>query len=201
MAPERSDRTAETQEFAERCAEPYAPAPVATIRRSTATSTISRRLRQNPPPTALQSTTRCAIPTSSPRTKTARPITPTPAHLPVGYTEDIFSALDIQDELQTLYTSGTVFHAFLGEKLPDWKAAASLVRKIAENYTPAVLHALADLFRLQESRLHLAASSRSAPICGSKDRGLQPYHRLLPPRAELERRKDAGVQGEKGLQH
>ncbi len=56
------------------------------------------------------------------------------SHLPVGYTEDIFSALDIQDDLQTLYTSGTVFHAFLGEKLPDWKAAARLVRKIAENY-------------------------------------------------------------------
>ena len=49
-------------------------------------------------------------------------------------TEDIFAALDIQDELQTLYTSGTVFHAFLGEKLPDWKAAAALVRTIAENY-------------------------------------------------------------------
>ncbi|MBR2373446.1 MAG: ribonucleoside triphosphate reductase, partial [Lentisphaeria bacterium] len=56
------------------------------------------------------------------------------SHLPVGYTDDIFSALDIQDELQTLYTSGTVFHAFLGEKLPDWQAAAALVRKIAENY-------------------------------------------------------------------
>ena len=56
------------------------------------------------------------------------------SHLPVGYTEDIFSALDIQDELQTLYTSGTVFHAFLGEKLPDWKAAANLVRKIAWTY-------------------------------------------------------------------
>ena len=56
------------------------------------------------------------------------------SHLPVGYTEDIFTALDVQDGLQTLYTSGTVFHAFLGEKLPDWKAAANLVRKIAENY-------------------------------------------------------------------
>ena len=51
------------------------------------------------------------------------------SHLPVDYTADIFDALDIQDELQTLYTSGTVFHAFLGEKLPDWKAAAALVRK------------------------------------------------------------------------
>ena len=50
------------------------------------------------------------------------------SHLPVGYSEDVFSALDVQDELQTLYTSGTVFHAFLGEKLPDWKAAATLVR-------------------------------------------------------------------------
>ena len=56
------------------------------------------------------------------------------SHLPVNYTEDIFSALDIQDDMQVLYTSGTVFHAFLGEKLPDWKAAANLVRKIAENY-------------------------------------------------------------------
>ena len=56
------------------------------------------------------------------------------SHLPVGYTYDIFDALDIQDELQTLYTSGTVFHAFLGEKLPDWKTAADLVRTIAENY-------------------------------------------------------------------
>ena len=56
------------------------------------------------------------------------------SHLPVDYTTDIFDALDIQDGLQTLYTSGTVFHAFLGEKLPDWKAAANLVRTIAENY-------------------------------------------------------------------
>ena len=56
------------------------------------------------------------------------------SHLPVEFTSDIFDALDIQDELQTLYTSGTVFHAFLGEKLPDWKAAANLVRTIAENY-------------------------------------------------------------------
>ncbi|MBQ4111213.1 MAG: ribonucleoside triphosphate reductase, partial [Clostridia bacterium] len=56
------------------------------------------------------------------------------SHLPVGYTDDIFAALDIQDELQTLYTSGTVFHAFLGEKLPNWKSAATLIRTIAENY-------------------------------------------------------------------
>lgn len=63
-----------------------------------------------------------------------RPYYTNSSHLPVGYTEDIFEALDVQDELQTLYTSGTVFHAFLGEKLPDWKAAAALVRKISEQY-------------------------------------------------------------------
>lgn len=56
------------------------------------------------------------------------------SHLPVGYTEDVFTALDIQDELQTLYTSGTVFHVFLGQKMPSWEATAKLVRKIAENY-------------------------------------------------------------------
>lgn len=56
------------------------------------------------------------------------------SHLPVGFTSDVFDALDIQDELQTLYTSGTVFHAFLGERLPTWKSAMKLVRTIAENY-------------------------------------------------------------------
>lgn len=56
------------------------------------------------------------------------------SHLPVSFTSDVFDALDIQDELQTLYTSGTVFHAFLGERLPSWKSAMKLVRTIAENY-------------------------------------------------------------------
>lgn len=56
------------------------------------------------------------------------------SHLPVNYTDDIFKALAMEDNLQVLYTSGTVFHAFLGEKLPDWKAAASLVKKIAYNF-------------------------------------------------------------------
>lgn len=55
-------------------------------------------------------------------------------HLPVGFTDDIFDALEMEDEMQTLYTSGTVFHAFLGERLPEWQAAAGLVKKIAENF-------------------------------------------------------------------
>ncbi len=55
------------------------------------------------------------------------------SNLPVGFTDDVFEALENQNDLQTLYTSGTVFHAFVGEKLPSWKSAANLVRKIAEH--------------------------------------------------------------------
>lgn len=91
------------------------------------------------------------------------------SHLPVGYTEDIFSALDVQDELQTLYTSGTVFHAFLGEKLPDWKAAASLVRKIAENYR-LPYYTLSPTYSVCKTTAILQESSRSAPSAARKQR-------------------------------
>ena len=89
------------------------------------------------------------------------------SHLPVGYTEDIFSALDIQDELQTLYTSGTVFHAFLGEKLPDWKAAASLVRKIAENYR-LPYYTLSPTYSVCKNHGYLAGEQPVCPFCGEK---------------------------------
>ena len=87
------------------------------------------------------------------------------SHLPVGYTEDIFSALDIQDELQTLYTSGTVFHAFLGEKLPDWKAAASLVRKIAENYR-LPYYTLSPTYSICADHGYIAGEVYTCPVCG-----------------------------------
>ena len=87
------------------------------------------------------------------------------SHLPVGYTEDIFSALDIQDELQTLYTSGTVFHAFLGEKLPDWKAAAALVRKIAENYK-LPYYTMSPTYSVCADHGYLAGEQFTCPICG-----------------------------------
>ena len=87
------------------------------------------------------------------------------SHLPVGYTEDVFSALDIQDELQTLYTSGTVFHAFLGEKLPDWKAAASLVRKIAENYR-LPYYTMSPTYSVCATHGYLTGEQKVCPICG-----------------------------------
>ncbi|MGE4276101.1 MAG: ribonucleoside triphosphate reductase [Lawsonibacter sp.] len=89
------------------------------------------------------------------------------SHLPVGYTEDIFSALDVQDELQTLYTSGTVFHAFLGEKLPDWKAAANLVRKIAENYK-LPYYTMSPTYSVCSDHGYLAGEQYICPNCGKE---------------------------------
>ena len=86
------------------------------------------------------------------------------SHLPVGYTEDIFTALDVQDELQTLYTSGTVFHAFLGEKLPDWKAAANLVKKIAENYR-LPYYTLSPTYSVCKNHGYIAGEVYTCPEC------------------------------------
>ena len=89
------------------------------------------------------------------------------SHLPVGFTSDIFDALDIQDELQTLYTSGTVFHAFLGEKLPDWKAAAALVKKVADNYK-LPYYTLSPTYSICKDHGYLAGEQYVCPICGGK---------------------------------
>ena len=89
------------------------------------------------------------------------------SHLPVGYTADVFDALDIQDELQTLYTSGTVFHAFLGEKLPDWKAAAKLVRTIAENYK-LPYYTLSPTYSICKEHGYLTGEHFTCPVCGEK---------------------------------
>ena len=87
------------------------------------------------------------------------------SHLPVGYTADIFDALDVQDNLQTLYTSGTVFHAFLGERLPDWRAAADLVRKIAENYR-LPYYTMSPTYSICSAHGYLAGEVKACPVCG-----------------------------------
>jgi ribonucleoside-triphosphate reductase len=89
------------------------------------------------------------------------------SHLPVDYTTDVYDALDIQDELQTLYTSGTVFHAFLGEKLPDWKAAEKLVRSIAENYK-LPYYTMSPTYSICREHGYLAGEQYSCPTCGAK---------------------------------
>ena len=89
------------------------------------------------------------------------------SHLPVGFSEDIFSALDIQDDLQTRYTSGTVFHAFLGEKLPDWKSAANLVRKIAENYK-LPYYTMSPTYSVCRNHGYLIGEQYKCPECGAE---------------------------------
>ena len=87
------------------------------------------------------------------------------SHLPVGFTSDIFEALDIQDELQTLYTSGTVFHAFLGERLDGWKSAANLVRKIAENYK-LPYYTLSPTYSVCKNHGYITGEVYKCPKCG-----------------------------------
>ena len=89
------------------------------------------------------------------------------SHLPVDFSSDIFDALDIQDDLQTLYTSGTVFHAFLGERLPDWKSAAALVRKIAENYK-LPYYTMSPTYSICKDHGYLDGEQFTCPICGGK---------------------------------
>ena len=87
------------------------------------------------------------------------------SHLPVSFSEDIFEALDIQDDLQTRYTSGTVFHAFLGEKLPDWTSTASLVRKIAENYK-LPYYTISPTYSVCKDHGYIAGEHFTCPECG-----------------------------------
>ncbi len=103
--------------------------------------------------------------TATDRTQGGAPYYTNSSHLPVGYTDDIFAALDIQDELQTLYTSGTVFHAFLGEKLPDWKAAASLIRTIAQNYK-LPYYTLSPTYSVCKNHGYIAGEVNVCPECG-----------------------------------
>ena len=87
------------------------------------------------------------------------------SHLPVGYTDDMFTALDIQDQLQTLYTSGTVFHTFLGEKLTDWKAAANLVKTIADNYK-LPYYTISPIYSICKTHGYITGEHFTCPECG-----------------------------------
>ena len=87
------------------------------------------------------------------------------SHLPVGSTDDVFAALDVQDELQTLYTSGTVFHTYLGEKLPDWKAAATLVKKISDNYR-LPYYTISPTYSICLEHGYIKGEEYTCPICG-----------------------------------
>ena len=89
------------------------------------------------------------------------------SHLPVGATDDIFEALHSQDELQSLYTSGTVFHTFLGEKLSDWKSAAILVRKIAENFQLPT-YTISPTYSVCRNHGYISGEHATCPDCGAE---------------------------------
>ncbi|PKM51272.1 MAG: ribonucleoside triphosphate reductase [Firmicutes bacterium HGW-Firmicutes-7] len=88
------------------------------------------------------------------------------SNLPVDYTTDIFEALDIQDEFQTRYTSGTVFHAFLGEKVSDWRAAAKLVKVISENYR-LPYYTISPTYSICKEHGYLSGEQYTCPHCKS----------------------------------
>ena len=81
--------------------------------------------------------------------------------------DDIFAALDIQDEFQPLYTSGTVFHAFLGQKLDSWQATAKLVRTIAENYK-LPYYTMSPTYSVCSEHGYISGEVKECPKCGKK---------------------------------
>lgn len=87
-------------------------------------------------------------------------------HLPVNYTEDVLSALDIQETLQTKYTGGTVFHTFLGEKISDWETTKNLVKKIAENYRIPYF-TLSPTYSICQNHGYIKGEVYECPDCGN----------------------------------
>jgi len=88
------------------------------------------------------------------------------SQLPVNYTDDIFEALDLQDELQTRYTGGTVFHAFAGERISETASVKNFVRKVCANYRLPYF-TLTPTFSICPSHGYLAGSQENCPVCGS----------------------------------
>jgi len=96
--------------------------------------------------------------------KGAQPYYTNSTQLPVYFTEDIFEALDLQDNLQTKYTGGTVLHGFLGERIWDTKTTRSLVKKIAENYSLPYF-TLTPTFSICPDHGYIAGEKTTCPKC------------------------------------
>ena len=92
------------------------------------------------------------------------------SQLPVGYTEDVFDALDLQDELQTMYTGGTVFHAFLGEAIEEWRSCAELVKAVATSYRLPYF-TISPTFSVCPVHGYLAGEEFHCPKCEREQRG------------------------------
>ena len=86
-------------------------------------------------------------------------------NLPVGYTDDIWKALDVQDRLQPKYTSGTVFHTFLGQRISDWRGAMNLIRAICSNYRLPYI-SLSPTYSVCQEHGYLEGEQKVCPHCG-----------------------------------
>ena len=99
----------------------------------------------------------------------AEPFYTNSSQLPVDFTEDVFDALDHQDDLQTKYTGGTVFHAFLGEAITEWEACRNLVRTIASNYRLPYF-TISPTFSVCPVHGYLAGEHFTCPKCEAEKR-------------------------------
>ena len=84
--------------------------------------------------------------------------------LPVNYTDDVFEALDLQDDIQIRYTGGTVFHIYAGERIENPAAVKVLVRKVCENYHLPYF-TFSPTFSICENHGYLAGENETCPIC------------------------------------
>ena len=89
--------------------------------------------------------------------------------LPVGFTSDVFEALDLQDSLQTKYTGGTVLHIFLGEEEPSPTATKKLVRKVAENYA-LPYYTITPTFSVCPDHGYIAGEHQYCPTCQAEQK-------------------------------
>ncbi len=101
------------------------------------------------------------------RDRKAAPYYTNSSHLPVGHTDDVYAALDHQDDLQALYTGGTVLHAFLGERMPDARSTKKLVKSIAENYR-LPYYTLTPTFSVCPKHGYLSGEHEYCPTCDSE---------------------------------
>lgn len=100
------------------------------------------------------------------QTRHAEPFYTNSSQLPVDYEGDLFEALEHQESLQTLYTGGTVFHIFLGEKLHSWKSAAELIRKVASS-SRLPYFTLTPTFSICPTHGYTSGEHKQCPVCGA----------------------------------
>ena len=100
------------------------------------------------------------------KSKNAEPFYTNSTQLPVNYTDDVFEALDLQDEIQTKYTGGTVFHTYAGERVDDPGAVKSLVRKICSNYHMPYI-TFTPTFSVCPSHGYIKGEVENCPTCAA----------------------------------